>query len=118
MHTDLHVLMQRWSTQGEADWSSLSCRFLDMFNSLHRQQLENPGSKMRFGHICSPGSAPTAFVRDHGVHGWPKVGSIAVVNGLHRRDDGTLVLQYELTRRFQILNLVQEEPYPVRRVTL
>lgn len=88
-------------------------RFLEMFNSLQRQQLEAPGTPMRFGHCVSPSAAPPALIRECGIQGWPKVGSIATVTSLQRMDAGTIRVQYELSGRFQMLSLLAEEPVPI-----
>ncbi len=89
-----------------------------MFNSLQRQQLEAPGTPMRFGHCVSPSAAPPALIREFGIQGWPKVGSIATVTSLQRLDAGTIRVQYELSGRFQMLSLLAEEPIPVRSAPL
>eukprot|EP00195_Chlamydomonas_chlamydogama_P014709 CAMPEP_0202901376 /NCGR_PEP_ID=MMETSP1392-20130828/14218_1 /ASSEMBLY_ACC=CAM_ASM_000868 /TAXON_ID=225041 /ORGANISM="Chlamydomonas chlamydogama, Strain SAG 11-48b" /LENGTH=330 /DNA_ID=CAMNT_0049587927 /DNA_START=48 /DNA_END=1040 /DNA_ORIENTATION=+ len=84
-------------------------RFLSMFDGLKRQQLQAPGTSMFFGHMVSP----TPVGLEGRVQGWPKVGVLAKVTNLGVRDDGTLDVSYQGVRRFQILNMQEEEPYPV-----
>ena len=97
------------------------CRYLAMFADLQRQQLQHPGSKMCFGHLISPATAPPALLAsDESIQGpggpWPRVGCVATITGVQPQDDGSLRVGYELSRRFTLLRVDKDEPYPVRSV--
>lgn len=88
-------------------------RYLQMFDDL----LEKAGgqvSAVRFGHVLSPQAAPRALLAEGGaVQGYPKVGVLAAVTAMQRQPDGTLDVQYEGSRRIQLVSLWQHQPYVV-----
>jgi Lon protease-like protein len=47
-----------------------------------------------------------------------QVGVIANVRGVQALEDGTLEIEYEGSRRFQILSMVEQEPYMVGHTSL
>lgn len=67
-----------------------------------------------FGHFLNPSHAPPALLEDQSVGGYPKIGVVALVKQQYMRPDGTLMIEYEGSRRVQLLSVsTDEEPYVV-----
>ena len=72
---------------------------------------------MQFGHILAKSACPPALLQDS-VGGLPRIGVSAVVKSIQELPDGTLLVDYEGSRRFKLL-LVDDDrkPYLVSGIT-
>lgn len=80
-------------------------RYLQMFRDMQDKAITK--ADLRFGHILSASIPVDANLESP----MPKVGVAAQVKNIAQREDGTLLVEYEGTRRFKILNMWQLTPY-------
>ncbi|GLC33283.1 hypothetical protein PLESTB_000351000 [Pleodorina starrii] len=89
--------------------------FLKMFDDLAAKAGGHDilsASGVRFGHILSPSVAPPALL-ENSIGGVPRVGVLASVKRVTRLEDGSLMMQYEGSRRIKLLSVWQTQPYMI-----
>ncbi|GLI65622.1 hypothetical protein VaNZ11_009192 [Volvox africanus] len=93
-------------------------RFLQMFDDLAEKAGGNilDANGIRFGHILSPSVAPPALL-ENAISGMPRLAVMATVKRVKRNDDGSLLLQYEGSKRIKLINIWQSQPYMIAAAT-
>ncbi len=90
-------------------------RFLQLFQDLADKAPGRTIEGTKFGHLLNPDVAPPALLAEGHVGGMPRVGVLATVKGVSRNPDGSLMVEYEGSKRIRLLSIWTSEPYLVGR---